>query len=725
MNFRPAVIQCLTTVNEPIVRVGAMALRHPTTTAPPVVRPGSPSPLGVTVTRDGANVAVYSSIARTVTLCLFDTAGVETRHDLHRDGDIWHGLVRGMGPGTAYGFRVDGPYDRAAGLLCNPNKLLLDPYAKGITGSVTFGPEVLGHDLDDPNQPSQLDSASHTPRSLVIDPTFHWDRTARPARALADSVIYELHVKGFSALNDSVPEKLRGTYAGLGHQASVAHLRKLGVTAVELLPVHHSVPEAFLVGRGLTNYWGYNTVGFFAPNASYSAAVRAGRPGDQVREFQQMVQALHDAGIEVLLDVVYNHTAEGKADGPTLCFRGLDNPSYYRLDPADPSQYVDTTGCGNSLNAGNRSSLRLLMDSLRYWVEVMGVDGFRFDLASTLARQDGGFDSSAAFFDLVGQDPTLSTVKLVAEPWDVGQADSYDVGQFPPGWGEWNGRFRDTVRDFWRSHDGLLGDLAQRLTGSPDVFAPSHRGPVASVNLVTVHDGFTLNDLVSYDDKHNEANGEDNRDGTSDNRSWNCGVEGPSTDEAVVALRLAQRRAMLTTLLLSAGVPLILAGDEIGRTQNGNNNAYCQDNELAWIDWAAADHQLADYVTRVIAFRQAHPVLRRTNFPTAAEAVRWFAPQGEEMGDEQWSDSTAKAVALVLDGTAEPEEDPGGLPAVDCDVALLVNGWWEPVTFATPWAQGSWQIDLDSLDPTRGGQTPVGEIVIGPRSIVVLTSNSL
>jgi isoamylase len=694
----------------------------PATAPDSTLRPGAVSPLGVTLSSGGANVAVYSSVAERVRLCRFDAAGVETQHDLHRDGDVWHAWVPGLSAGQSYGFRVDGPFQPDAGVMCNPAKLLLDPYARAISGSVTFGPEVIAHDVANPQLPSPLDSAPSVPRSLVVDPSFDWGGTPRPARPLSESVIYELHVKGFTALNESVPAELRGTYAGLGHAASVNYLRELGVTAVELLPVHHNVPEAFLVARGLTNYWGYNTIGFFAPHAGYSAAVRAGHQGGQVREFQEMVRSLHDAGLEVILDVVYNHTAEGEVDGPSLCFRGLDNPSYYRMDPASPGTYVDTTGCGNSLNAGNRASLRLLMDSLRYWVTVMGVDGFRFDLASTLARQDGGFDDSAAFFDLVAQDPTLSTVKLVAEPWDVGQGDSYDVGRFPPGWAEWNGRFRDTVRDYWRSHDGLLGEVAARLTGSKDVFADSHRGPMASINLITVHDGFTLNDLVSYDDKHNEANGEDNRDGTSDNRSWNCGVEGTTTDAAITALRSSQRRAMLSTLLLSAGVPLLLAGDEIGRTQNGNNNAYCQDNEIAWVDWAHADRDLAQFVARVIALRQAHPVLRRTSYPANADAVVWFAPQGEPMGEPQWADAAAKAIALVLDGTVEPERDADGKPALDSNIAVLLNSWWEPVSFATPWALGPWRIELDSLDPARTGPLDPAGVAIGPRSLVVLVS---
>ena len=495
-----------------------------------MLRPGSRYPLGATLVDGGTNVAVHSSVADRVELCLFDETGAETRFDLHGDADVWHAFVPGMTAGQAYGFRVHGPYDPASGTRCNPAKLLLDPYAKAMTGAVTFGPEVLDHDPADHSRPSCLDSAGSVPRSLVVDPSFDWGDAIRPRRPLEQTVFYEVHVKGFTELDPAVPASLRGTYAGLAHPATIARLVDLGVTTVELLPVHQNVPEAFLAARGLTNYWGYNTIGFLAPHEGYSAAVRAGRPGGQVAEFQAMVRSLHEAGLEVVLDVVYNHTAEAGPDGPSLCFRGLDNAAYYRLDPQDRARYVDTTGCGNALDAGSSVFLRLMMDSLRYWVGVMGVDGFRFDLAATLARQDGSFDDASAFFDLVDQDPLLSQAYLVAEPWDVGQGDSYDVGRFPARWSEWNGRFRDTVRDFWRSHDGMLGDLAARLTGSADLYSQSHRGPTASVNLVTVHDGFTLRDLVSYDRKHNEDNGEDNRDGTDDNRSWNCGVEGPTTD---------------------------------------------------------------------------------------------------------------------------------------------------------------------------------------------------
>ena len=488
--------------------------------------PGNPFPLGATRQERGTNFAVASGTADGILLCLFDSSGAETQIPLKEvDAGVWHAFVPGVGAGQAYGYRATGPYDPGRGIRCHPAKLLTDPYALAITGGVRYGPEVLGYSLDDPEQPSPLDSAAHVPRSVVVDTGFKWSDRARPSYSYADSVVYEVHVKGFTMTHPDVPPELRGTYAGLAHEAPISHLVDLGVTSVELLPVHHSVPEQFLLDRGLTNYWGYNTIGFFAPHEAYSAAGRAGRPGGQVAEFKAMVDALHGAGLEVILDVVFNHTAEGNHMGPTLCFRGLDNSAYYRL-AQDPRYYIDDTGCGNTVNAGDPLSLRLIMDSLRYWLTEMRVDGFRFDLAPSLARQEGGFDQVAAFFDIVSQDPLVSQAKLVAEPWDVGQTDSYELGRFPPLWREWNGKYRDSMRDFWRSQPGLVGEFASRFAGSSDLFASQGRRPTASVNLITVHDGFTLADLVSYDGKHNDANGESNRDGTNDNRSWNCGAEG-------------------------------------------------------------------------------------------------------------------------------------------------------------------------------------------------------
>ena len=611
----------------------------------PVARPGRPFPLGATTGEHlgiaGTNFAIASTVASSATLCLFDAAGAETQIPLRdNDADVWHAFVPGVGPGQSYGYRVGGPWDPARGLRCNPAKLLLDPYAKAVSGTVTFGPEVLGQDAADPGQPSTLDSAGHVPRSLVVDPAFRWQDEKRPWHRYADTVVYEVHVKGFTMRHPDIPPELRGTYAGLGHEAAIGHLTGLGVTTVELLPVHQNVPEAFLAGRGLTNYWGYNTIGFFAPHNGYSAAVRAGQPGGQVAEFKAMVDALHQAGLEVILDVVFNHTAEAGPDGPTLCFRGIDNLAYYRTEPGHPGVYHDTTGCGNALNAGDPIMLQLMMDSLRYWLTEMHADGFRFDLAPTLARQEGGYSKVSAFLDMCSQDPVVCRAKLVAEPWDVGQMDSYDLGRFPPLWREWNGKYRDTMRDFWRSHPVGIGEFATRFTGSSDLYGTAGRRPTASVNLITVHDGFTLRDLVSYDHKHNEANGENNRDGTSDNNSWNCGAEGPSTDPGILALRARQSRAMLTTLMLSFGVPMLLGGDEMGRTQDGNNNAYCQDNQTTWFDWASADTALLDYTKNLIAFRRAHPVFRRGRFLTGVEAaeLQWFTPAGTPMDGADWAD---------------------------------------------------------------------------------------
>jgi isoamylase len=690
----------------------------------PKIVPGRPVPLGAMPDAQGTNFAVTSG-GDEVRLCLFDADGAETQLAMpDRDGDIWHGFVAGVGPGQAYGFRVSGPFDPGRGLRYNPAKLLLDPYARAIAGDVRFGPEVVGHSLENPLAPSPLDSAQHVPRSLVsaaLPPVAE----PKPRRALADTILYEVHVRGFTATHPGVPKELRGTYAGLAHDAALEHLADLGVTAVELLPVHRSVPEQFLVDRGLTNYWGYNTIGFFAPQANYSAAARVGPPGGEIDEFRAMVDALHAAGLEVILDVVFNHTAEGGAGGPTLCFRGLYNPAYYRLVPSDPSSYFDTTGTGNSLNTDHPATLRLIMDSLRYWLSQMGVDGFRFDLAATLGRGNGAFDPVSAFFDLVAQDPVISEAKLIAEPWDVGQMDSYEVGRFPPLWSEWNGRFRDTVRDWWRSQDGRLAEFASRLCGSSDIYGDRAEGrrPSASVNFVTVHDGLTLRDLVSYDQKHNEANGENNRDGTNDNRSWNCGVEGPTDDPDVLTLRARQERAFLLTLLLSGGVPLMLGGDELGRTQRGNNNAYCQDNEITWFDWSAADDALIRFTTDLIALRRRHPVFRRRRFLTGTSAadLRWFTPSGADMTPQDWMDPAARSIALFIDGSTDPDIAPDGTPLIDDDFLVFVNSWWEPLTFSVPgsFALHPWDIVCDSFDPARTGRAEQ-QLEVGPRSAVVM-----
>jgi isoamylase len=641
--------------------------------------------LGAHVEGDGVRFAVFSSVADAVDVCLFDDAGQETRHPLEPgDGDIWHGHIERAGHGTRYGFRVHGPWDPAAGLRCNAAKLLLDPYARAIEGAVRWNDALSGD--------SDADSAPFVPRSAVSAKPFDWTGDQAPGTALADSVIYEAHVKGLTRLHPEVPEKLRGTYAGVAHRAVIAHLQRLGVTAIELLPVHQFVHDRALVTRGLRNYWGYQSIGYFAPHNEYAASE------DPVAEFRRMVKALHAAGIEVLLDVVFNHTAEGDEHGPTLCLRGLDNPAYYRLAD-DRSRYVDDTGVGNTLDAHRPQGLRLIMDSLRYWVTEMHVDGFRFDLAASLGRTTSDFDPFGGFLDAVGQDPVLSEVKLIAEPWDVGHG-GYDLGNFPAGWSEWNGRYRDTVRDFWRATPGTLADFATRLTGSADLYGHGRR-PTASINLVTVHDGFTLTDLVSYDAKHNEANGEDNRDGTDDNRSWNCGVEGPTDDPAVLELRARQRRNLLATLLLSEGVPLLLGGDELGRTQRGNNNAYCQDNPISWIDWNG-DEQLVAFVATLLRIRREHAVFRRGHFFADGE-LAWLRPDGAAMQPADWRDANARAVAV---GSS------GGL--------LLVNAWWEPLTFRLPGDHG-WTVEIDTADGTVG-RAVSASIDLAGRSLALLSA---
>jgi glycogen operon protein len=675
--------------------------------------PGYSSPLGATLVKGGVNFAVASSVAEAVTLCLFDADGGETRVPLADfDAGVWHGFVPGIGPGQAYGYRVSGPYDPSRGLWCDESKLLLDPYARTIAGSVTFGDEMSSFGAD---------TAGVTQRSIVTDHAFDWGGDRPLRRGYADTIVYETHVKGFTKLHPDVPSDVRGTYAGLASPAAIGYLSDLGITAIELLPIHQSVPEPFLTGKGLTNYWGYNTIGYFAPHREYAATA------DPVAEFKSMVKALHAAGIEVILDVVFNHTAEGGFGGPTLCFRGLDNPAYYRL--TDGGQYYDTTGTGNSLNVGDPMTLRLIMDSLRYWITEMHVDGFRFDLATTLARQDGDFSRVSAFFDLVSQDPVVAQAKLIAEPWDVGQMDSYDLGGFPPLWREWNGKYRDYMRDFWRGHATDIGQFATRFAGSSDLYAGARRRPTASVNLIAVHDGFTLRDLVSYDGKHNEANGENNRDGTDDNRSWNCGIEGVTTDDGVNALRSRQQRALLTTLMLSFGVPMILGGDEFGRTQGGNNNAYCQDNEISWFDWSSVDQDMLAYAKRLVAFRREHPVFRRRKFLTGAEAseLAWFTPEGTVMNDGDWADGSARSLTVYLDGRDDPDPSPDGTPMVDDDFLVFVNGWWEPLAFTVPAARAgqAWGPEIDSYEPSSvaSGKKQLSsgdQITIGPRSILVL-----
>jgi glycogen operon protein len=641
--------------------------------------PGKPYPLGATFDGAGTNFALFSEVAERVELCLFDEDRTEERFDLQEvDAYVWHAYLPTVQPGQRYGYRVHGPWDPARGLRCNPAKLLLDPYAKATTGEVDWDPSLFGYDFGDPDQRNDADSAAHLPLGVVINPFFDWSGDRRLDVPYTETVIYEAHVKGLTQLHPDVPEELRGTYAGLAHPAVIEHLRTLGVTAVELMPVHQFVQDDALVQKGLRNYWGYNTLGFLAPHEEYASALRTGHPvGAQVQEFKGMVKTLHAAGIEVLLDVVYNHTAEGNHLGPTLSFKGIDNAAYYRLVEDDPQYYMDYTGTGNTLNVRHPHALQLIMDSLRYWVTEMHVDGFRFDLAAALAREFYEVDRLATFFELVQQDPVVSQVKLIAEPWDVGPG-GYQVGNFPPQWTEWNGAYRDTVRDFWRG-EPALGALASRISGSSDLYENSGRRPFASINFVTAHDGFTLRDLVSYNEKHNEANGEDNNDGESHNRSWNHGVEGPTDDTEVNALRARDQRNLLATLLLSQGVPMLLHGDELGRSQRGNNNGYAQDNELSWVHWKDADRTLAEFTSALISLRRQHPTFWRKQFFTG-EAVRsgerlddivWLHPDGRTMEDADWDHG--QALGMYLNGHGIAGRDARGQRIVDDHFILFFN----------------------------------------------------
>ncbi|SKY95382.1 glycogen debranching enzyme GlgX [Mycobacteroides abscessus subsp. abscessus] len=671
-------------------------------------------------------------------LCLFDDAGTETRLLLPgREIDVWHGVVDGVGAGTRYGFRVDGRFAPERGRRYNPAKLLLDPYARRIVGDVEYCDALLDHDVDDPARPSALDSAPFVPRSVVVEqpPQATTATAPGPRRAASELVIYEVHVRGFTQSHPDIPAELRGTFAGLAHPAAINYLTSLGVNAVELLPVHRSVAERELAQQHLTNYWGYNTIGFFAPHNAYSAADRAGRGADSIAEFRHMVDALHGAGIEVILDVVYNHTAEGDDSGPTLCHRGLNNRAYYVLDPDDGS-YVDTTGCGNSVAVAHPTTLRMVTDSLRYWAS-LGVDGFRFDLAPTLARQGtdstrndwGGepFDPTATFLRVLGQDDVLSRVRLIAEPWDVGRNDSHQLGAFGPEWGEWNDRYRDCVRDFWRSHEGLLAPMARRLTGSADIFGGRHHDPAtvirrraASINYVTSHDGFTLHDLVSYERKHNDNNGFHNSDGTDDNRSWNCGVEGPTDDPAIVALRRRQMRAMLTTLLLSAGTPMLLGGDERGRTQRGNNNPYCQDNEISWFDWTSGDDALVAFTSSLISLRRGHAALSRSAVERSG-VTDWFTPDGTPMSDEHWQDQGARSIAWLL---TPPRSASARTHLAANDFVVLLNSWWHGIDFvlAPVLAEQKWDVVVDTFAPDAPSPIVGSTCHVRARSIVVLRS---
>src|SRR5712671_590692 len=682
---------------------------------------GYPYPLGATWLGNGVNFAIFSEMATSVDLCLFDNIDAPQENIripmTEQTDQVWHVFLPDVRPGQLYGYRVYGPYDPERGMRFNSSKLLIDPYAKAIAGQVNWADEMFGYVVGDANEDLARDfrdDAWGMPKAAVIDHAFDWGTDKRPGIPLHSSIIYEMHVKGFTRLCPDVPPELRGTYAGVGSAGAIKYLTDLGITAVELLPVHQHIDDKVLVDRGLKNYWGYNTIGFFAPHAAYSSS---GQMGEQVSEFKAMVRALHRAGIEVILDVVYNHTAEGNHLGPTLSFRGIDNPAYYRLVPDDPRYYMDYTGTGNTLNMRHPRVLLLIMDSLRYWVLEMHVDGFRFDLAATLARELHEVDRLGAFLDIIHQDPVLSQVKLIAEPWDLGEG-GYQVGNFPVGWAEWNDRYRDTVRSYWKGDEGVVGDLAYRLTGSSDLYAHSGRRPYASINFVTAHDGFTLQDLVSYNDKHNEANGEDNRDGNNNNHSWNCGVEGPTDDPNILALRAKQKRNFLATLFLSQGVPMMYAGDAMGHTQMGNNNAYCQDNEISWLNWGLQpqDRDLLAFVQRMINLRKRHPVFRRRRFfqgrPIKGENIKdvlWLNSKGGEMSEDEWRDAEARCLGMFLAGQGLAETDERGRKIGDENFLLLLNAHHEDVPFILPAVHpGSrWVAWMDTSrdDGLRGADT--------------------
>jgi len=703
--------------------------------ARPQTWPGHSYPLGATYDGAGTNFALYSAVATGVDLCLFDEDGTETRVPLTEvDGDVWHAYLPTVHPGQHYGYRVTGPYDPNHGHRCDPSKLLLDPYAKAISGQVEPSPALYSYDVLNPGTRNTEDSAPYMPRSVVISPFFDWGHDRPPRHPYHETVIYEAHVRGLTMLHPQVPAELRGTYAGLVHPAVIQHLTDLGVTAIELMPVHQFVNDAYLQDKDLSNYWGYNTIGYFAPQNRYAAY---GQDGQQVQEFKSMVKAFHEAGIEVILDVVYNHTAEGNHMGPTLSFRGIDNASYYRLVDGDQAHYFDTTGTGNSLLMRSPAVLQLIMDSLRYWATEMHVDGFRFDLASTLARQFHEVDKLSAFFDIIHQDPVLSRLKLIAEPWDVGDG-GYNVGGFPALWSEWNGKYRDTVRDFWRGEPSTLGEFASRITGSSDLYQYSGRTPVASINFVTAHDGFTMADLVSYDNKHNEANKEGGADGESNNRSWNCGAEGPTEDPDVLTLRHRQIRNFLATILFSQGVPMIAHGDELGRTQGGNNNVYCQDNEISWVHWDLEEWQqeLLDFTRTMIRLRRDHPVLRRRRFFSGEAGhggesdlgeIEWLRPTGERMIEEDWTMWYARAMTVFLNGDAIAEPGPRGERIVDDSFLVLINAAAEDIEFTIPSASmpSSWVVALDTApceadrrQVLRSGDT----VVVEGRSLLFLHS---
>ncbi len=653
---------------------------------------GSSYPLGATYDGVGVNISLYSEAAEKVELCLFEDDGHETRVALPEvTGHCHHGYFPDLEPGQLYGFRVHGQWKPEEGVRCNSNKLLIDPYARAIVGDIEWDEAVFPYQFDDPDgEPDTRDSAAFVPKAVVTQPHFDWNGDRRLNTPDNELVIYETHVKGLTERHPDIPEEARGTYAGIANPVIIQYLQELGVTAIELMPIHHFVHDKHLIDQGLKNYWGYNSIGFFAPYSEYAADTR---PGMQVAEFKTMVKALHQAGIEVILDVVYNHTGEGNHLGPMLSLKGIDNASYYRVLADDKRYYMDYTGTGNSMNMQNPFVLQLIMDSLRYWIVEMHVDGFRFDLASTLARELHDVDRLSAFFDIIHQDPVIRSAKLIAEPWDIGEG-GYQVGNFPPGWAEWNGKYRDTVRDFWRGEDQTLGEFATRFTGSSDLYESSSRRPYASINFVTAHDGFTLHDLVSYNEKHNEENGEENNDGESHNRSWNCGVEGETDDPKIIALRSRQKRNFLVTLMLSQGIPMLLGGDEIGRSQTGNNNTYCQDNERAWYDWEQTDESLREFTARLIGFRQEHPVFRRRRWFQGREIrgsevrdIAWLTPDGQHMDDTAWNEGFAKSLAVYLNGTELPGRDAHQEQMRDDTFLVLFNAYWETMDFVLPPAE--------------------------------------
>ncbi|WP_276133154.1 glycogen debranching protein GlgX [Polluticoccus soli] len=695
---------------------------------------GNPFPLGATWDGKGSNFAIYSQYATGVELCLFNDVKDETESIkikmTERSGHIWHVYLPKVGPGQLYGYRVSGPYEPHNGHRFNVNKLLIDPNAKAIAGTINWHDSLFGYQLGHPEEDLSFnaeDSAPFMPKCVVIDPSFDWEDDKPPQTPFHQTVIYEAHVKGFTQLHPDIPEEIRGTYAALAHPVVIQYLKDLGITAIELMPVHHFVSDRHLKERGLTNYWGYNTMAYYAPDVRYSSG---GILGDQVVEFKNMVKQLHKAGIEVILDVVYNHTGEGNQMGPTLSFRGIDNASYYRLTE-DRRYYMDFTGTGNTLNAMLPNVLRLIMDSLRYWITEMHVDGFRFDLAAALARELHDVDRLSSFFDIIYQDPVISQVKLIAEPWDVGEG-GYQVGNFPHGWSEWNGKYRDCIRDYWRGADSMLGEFAERFTGSSDLYKGDYRTPTSSINFITAHDGFTLHDLVSYNEKHNEANGENNNDGEYHNRSWNCSVEGPTDDEKVVKLRKKQQRNFLTTLFLSQGVAMLTAGDEIGRTQKGNNNPYCQDNEISWINWAEADLELLDFTKKLIHLAKEHPVFCRRGwfqgYPIrgiGVEDIAWFLPDGTEMSEEHWNYWYAKSLAVYLNGQGIHALDPNGERIVDDNFYIIFNAHHGSIEYKLPEARygDTWNMVLNTGTNTfDDGSTYTAEqvVLVKSRSVVVL-----